>query len=145
MKRIIGAGLIALSLAACGVPVTNKPLGSTETSSSSTTEETSQTPTYHVPVKKDFTLKVKVLSKSCFGTAGCNLTFRVTLAYNKAAGPLDPSKTYDVTYVLKGTEDPKSDTIEVTGDQYAQPSDDFTSTKSSATKVTALVTEVSEQ
>lgn len=35
--------------------------------------------------------------------------------------------------------------IEITGDQYTRPDEEMISTKSSASKLTAVVTEVSEQ
>lgn len=61
-------------------------------------------------------------------------------------GELDPSITYDVTYVVKGDESgPIIDTLEVTGDQYSQPSEQDASTESNKVKLTARVVTVSPQ
>ena len=57
-----------------------------------TTAKEDDQPAYLAPAKGDFKLTVKTLSKECFGSAGCSLTFRVRLAHDNSAGPLDPDK-----------------------------------------------------
>lgn len=116
-------------------------------SEAATTEEPvveDPVPEYDTPGKKDFALSVKTLSKDCFGSAGCNVTFRVKLAYGGLLG-LDPDKTYDVTYEIRGGEDPKIGTIEATGDSYTVPSEDIMGTTSSGAQLRAVVTDVEEQ
>lgn len=100
-------------------------------------------PARTVPVAKDFKLTVKTLSKKCFGSAGCNVTFRVLVAYS---GPtLDPSTSYEVTYEVRGGEDGASvNTLTVEGDQSTVQDEEFVSTPSSKTKLTAVVTSVDE-
>src|SRR5687767_149644 len=71
-------------------------------------------PSYHIPVAADFVLDVQVLKQSCFGSAGCNITYRVNMTY-QGAGPLDPDVTYEVTYQIKGAQDAKIATITATG------------------------------
>jgi hypothetical protein len=85
------------------------------------------------------------LTKECFGSAGCNITFRVRLAYDDTAGQLDPDKTYELTYKIRGGEDPLTNTLEITGDNYSTDQEELISTPSSSTKVTAVVTDVEEQ
>ncbi|MFI5488959.1 hypothetical protein [Micromonospora echinaurantiaca] len=98
---------------------------------------------YDTPTKSDFKLKVKVLKKQCFGSAGCNITYRIGVTYT-GDGDLDPSKTYEVTYQVKGAEDPIINTFEVTGDSASVQEEEMASTKRSSDKLTAVVTDVSE-
>ncbi|SBT40647.1 hypothetical protein [Micromonospora auratinigra] len=97
---------------------------------------------YDAPTKSDFKLKVKILSKACFGSAGCNVTYRINVTYTGAG--LDPSRTYEVTYQVKGAEDPIINTFEVTGDSASVQQEEMASTRRSGDKLTAVVTEVSE-
>ncbi|MFF0657795.1 hypothetical protein [Micromonospora tulbaghiae] len=99
-------------------------------------------PLYDTPAKSDFTLKVKILRKQCFGSAGCNVTYRIDVTYTGSG--LDPSKTYEVTYQVKGAEDPIINTFEVTGDSASVQEEEMASTKRSGDKLTAAVTDVTE-
>lgn len=101
-----------------------------------------QGPTYAVPTKADFTLGIKVLKKECFGSAGCNITFRLQVEYSKA---FDPATTYEVTYEIRGGEDPLQNTFTVNGDQAMGEVEEFISTKTSKSKLTAVVLDVSER
>lgn len=92
------------------------------------------------PVKTDFKLAVKTLKKQCFGSAGCNVTFRIDVTYSGPA--LDPSSDYEVTYAIKGGEDPQSNTFTVTGTQYTYDENEFIQTSKSSAKLTAVVTDV---
>ncbi|MEU8298950.1 hypothetical protein AB0C04_16900 [Micromonospora sp. NPDC048909] len=100
-------------------------------------------PLYDTPAKSDFTLKVKTLRKQCFGSAGCNVTYRIDVTYT-GDGDLDPSTTYEVTYQVKGAEDPIINTFEVTGDAASVQQEEMASTRRSGDKLTAVVTDVSE-
>ncbi|MEU7781681.1 hypothetical protein [Micromonospora parva] len=99
-------------------------------------------PVYDTPTKGDFKLKVKTLRKQCFGSAGCNITYRIDVTYT--GDGLDPSSTYEVTYEVKGAEDPIINTFEVTGDSASVQEEETASTKRSADKLAAVVTDVSE-
>lgn len=96
------------------------------------------------PKPSDFTLTVKTLSKQCFGEAGCNVTYRVDVAYG---GPtLDPGTTWAVTYEVRGVEDgPQINTMTVRGTKAATDEEEFASTPSASTKLKAIVTDVAEQ
>ena len=96
------------------------------------------------PGRKDFELEVKTLEKTCFGSAGCHVTFRVKLGYTNTVFDLDPGKTYEVTYEVRGAEDPIINTLEVTGDSYSTDQEEFASTRSSDAVLSAVVTDVSE-
>lgn len=99
-------------------------------------------PTY-APSVDDFELTVKTLAKECFGTAGCNATFRVELAYG--GRELDPTTTYELTYEIHGGEDPLINTLTVTGDEYVVDEEEFIGTTSSNADLTAEVLDVSER
>jgi hypothetical protein len=97
---------------------------------------------YSTPSPSDFVLTIKTLEKKCFGSAGCLVTFRIELSYS---GPkLDPSVTYEVTYDVTGAEDPLTNTLELTGDEYSTDREQTVSTASSKAKLRATVTSVGE-
>jgi hypothetical protein len=106
-----------------------------------TPEPTTPEPTYYQPGPEDFELTVKTLEKQCFGSAGCNVTFRVELGYG--GPPLDPSATYEVTYELMGGEDQLISTLTVTGDEYTVPDEESIGTESEDAELVAEVTAVS--
>jgi len=99
-------------------------------------------PTFATPKARDFTLKVKVLSKDNFGSAGSLITFRIVPNW----GPTyDPDKTYEVTYEVRGGEDgPAVNTFTVTGDEYEVEREESASTSSVGQKLTARVVSVEE-
>lgn len=99
-------------------------------------------PTYGTPTKDNLTLTVKTLEKKCFGSAGCNLDFRIEVGYD--GEPLDPSVTYEITYEIKGGEDPYINTLTVTGEEYSTDEIEFIGTASSDTKIKAVVTDIGE-
>ncbi|MFI7605873.1 hypothetical protein ACIBTV_12190 [Micromonospora sp. NPDC049366] len=108
-----------------------------------TTRAPEPLPVYDTPTKRDFTLAVKILRKQCFGSAGCNVTYRIDVTYT-GDGDLDPAKTYEVTYQVKGAEDPIINTFEVSGDSASVQQEESASTRRSGDKLTAVVTDVSE-
>lgn len=152
-STVIAAALVALAVtAACsstvGGTAHNAPSPSTSGPpaivASNPFASMTPTPVYSSPSPSDFTITVKVLSKQCFGDAGCDLTYRAELAMNLPAGSLDPSVTYDVTYEVDGGDSgPQIDTLQVTGDQYTQPGTQAISTGSQGQQLTAKVTDVS--
>jgi hypothetical protein len=93
------------------------------------------------PTKANFKLTVKVLGKQCFGSAGCNVTYRILIDYT---GPdLDPSKTYEVVYEVRGGDDGTStNSFTVTGGESSVDSEETASTKNKSAKLTAVVTDV---
>jgi hypothetical protein len=141
----VAAGVAAL-LIACGSGATNGATNGDTVGTGSTagahTDVTPAAAAYHTPVPADFTLTVKVLEKQCFGSAGCNITFRIDLS---GGGELDPDKTYELTYEVKGGEDPLINTMTVTGKQYERQDRESIQTSSSSKKLTAVVTSVTER
>lgn len=134
------------SKAASAAPQAHPTTSAPTTAAAPTTASATTAPAflaYDTPTKSDFKLKVKVLKKQCFGSAGCNITYRIGVTYT-GDGDLDPSKTYEVTYQVKGAEDPIINTFEVTGDSASVQEEEMASTKRSSDKLTAVVTDVSE-
>jgi hypothetical protein len=68
-------------------------------------------PTYANPTAADFQITPKITQKQCFGSAGCNVTFTVDLAYvGKGAKPYS---TWDITFDALVTKDAVTDTIKL--------------------------------
>lgn len=110
----------------------------TETAEASTT--TAADSSGYTPTKADFTLGIKILSKQCFGTAGCNIEFRVQPAY--IGDPLGDSQTTEVTYKIAGSQDEYSNSFTMTGTSASVQETESVSTVSSSTKLAAKVTDV---
>jgi hypothetical protein len=89
----------------------------------------------------DIKLTPQVTGKQCFGSAGCNVTLKVKLAYDGPA--LDPDGTWLVTYEIKGGDDgPIIGSFEMMGDRTYEVNTEIVGTRSSKTKVTIKVTNV---
>jgi hypothetical protein len=103
---------------------------------------TEPAPAYPEPKPSDFDLKVKVLKKENFGSAGSLVTFRIEAGWSKT---YDPDETYEVTYEVRGPEDgPMVNTFEITGNEYRTQREETASTPSASTRFTARVTDVHE-
>jgi hypothetical protein len=87
----------------------------------------------------DIKLTVKIKTKDCFGSAGCNVEYTIKAAITDAASPQDCEVTYDV----HGLEDTQTGTLSFHSDgTYEQDSYQSGETSSSGKKLTAKVTEV---
>ncbi|NHN56003.1 hypothetical protein G9U51_09465 [Calidifontibacter sp. DB0510] len=94
------------------------------------------------PSADDFTIALKILSKQCYGSAGCNVTFRIQPTFR--GQPLQDGQTAEVTYEIKGSEDPYSNTFTMTSDgQASVQQEESVSTSGANVKLTATVTDVS--
>lgn len=99
-------------------------------------------PTYVAPRPSDFTIEVQVLRKKCFGSAGCNVTYRIAPSY-VGTGALDPSATWLVTYEVRGVEGgPAVNTFEVTGGEARFDSEEHGQTPTTSVKLAARATQV---
>jgi hypothetical protein len=88
------------------------------------------------------TLTPKVVKKQCFGSAGCNVSIKIEVGYD--GPPLSEDDTWEVTYEVTGDESgPIIQSFELVGERYDQDEISM-STKSSKTKISAEVTDVSE-
>lgn len=96
------------------------------------------------PIQKDdFTVDLKVTSKQCFGSAGCNVVVEPVLNYKNTASQMSAYGACDITYSISGDE-----SGEVVGTAYGQGgtqyrvSSSVLSTKSSKVQPKATVTDV---
>ena len=139
---LLAAALVGFTIA-CGVSSNDEPAPGNKKApaASVTSEEPAPEPPAVVPVPTDFVLKVIVLSKQCFGSAGCSLTYRIEVTYNGLPVPED--KEYTVTYTVAGAEDgPQVNNFTLRGTQVEYQSEEIASTPSSKTVLTARVTQV---
>lgn len=112
-------------------------------SRTSTSQEPTTTTTalpYREPKPEDFSIAVVVLEKSCFGSAGCNVTYTVELTINSFL--IDPDTTYQVIYEIQGGDEQQIKNIELTGDTYEYESESFIGTPTEDAVLTAVVTSV---
>ncbi|WP_300680788.1 hypothetical protein [Nocardioides sp.] len=148
MKRL---ALLAplLLLAACGgaspsaaptATVTVTVTASPEEAATSDAADTQTDGLYLRP--EDFTLKVKITDKQCFGSAGCSISYKVTPVYHGDVSLID-GMAYDITYSVSGDESGKQiGTISVGDDGSFSQEEETMTTKSSSVKVTARATDV---
>ena len=125
-------------------PTDRRPRTAATTPAPAATEATPEVtdPPEVVPKIRDFKLTVKVLSKQCFGSAGCNLTYRVDAGWPDG---YDPDVEYEVVYEVRGGEDgPQINTMTVQGDSYERSQEESISTSSAGKRLTAVVTSVEE-
>lgn len=88
----------------------------------------------------DIELKVKTKSKTCFGSAGCNVEFSILATVSPN---VDITDSCEVTYEVHGLEDPQTNTLTIEdNDSYRQDRFQYGSTSSSSKKLTAKVTDV---
>ena len=114
-----------------------------EVTTTTEAEVTTAAGAYDTPKPSDFKLTVKTLSKQCFGSAGCNLTYRIQAGWH---GTYDPDKTYEVVYEVHGDESgPQTNNFTVTGDKYQVEQVEIASTRSAGVKLTTRVVSVEEQ
>lgn len=103
---------------------------------------------YNVPTVKDFELNLKITSKQCFGSAGCNIEFETLLNYLGSGA--EPNTSWDITYDVQGGEDPYTNTLTTTfGDdglhgRYEHEDTEFMQIPKSSTKLTVTITAVTE-
>ncbi|MFI6228865.1 hypothetical protein ACIBCR_16300 [Micromonospora echinospora] len=146
LPTTLAAALLAASLTACGGgDSADQPVAAPSTTPATTSAApppTTPAMSYPTPLPGSFTLTPKILKKQCFGSAGCNIEFRIEVSY--AGLPLDPSKTYEVTYEVKGGEDPLINTFELTGTSASVQETESISTERKTDKLTATVTSVSD-
>jgi hypothetical protein len=105
------------------------------------TDEPTEKPVGWNPKPKDFKVTIKVTDKQCFGSAGCNVSYKVGLDY-LGSQSLPDEGTTDITYKISGAEDPIIGTLTLDSEGKFDASEESTSTRSSSSKLTAKVTEV---
>ena len=145
-RVILVATAAVLVLAGCGDNTkSDAPKAAPAPTPARTTPALLTTPPETPPVIEPawWHLTVKILEKKCFGSAGCNVTYRIDPKYD---GELDPSRTYRMTYEVSGVEDgPQINNFTVTGTEASIPSEESAQTKTTKVKLTAKVTDMVEE
>jgi hypothetical protein len=94
------------------------------------------------PTADDFSVELSVKDRECFGSAGCNVTYRVKPGY---VGTESPAGTWEITYELRGIEDgPQIETFTLDDDEFSFSPEISAQTTGPNKKVRALVTDVVE-
>lgn len=132
---VLAAGCGTASQATSSGPASTQPTATAPAADLATPEVVT------TPQPDDFELEVKVLKKQCFGTAGCNITYRIDPTYT-GTGYADDVK-WRVIYEVTGVEDgPQINSFTLLGEQIEYTSEESASTSSSSAKLRAKVTEV---
>lgn len=98
---------------------------------------------FPLPQVSDFTIGVKILEKQCFGSAGCNIIYRIEPAY--LGDPTQLSREYTVVYEVTGGEDgPQVNNFVVDSEGFRFQKEERTGTSSSGATLKAKATSVSE-
>lgn len=96
------------------------------------------------PVRaRDFTIKVKIRTKECFGSAGCIVTYQIDPSYEGMADL--KSGSYDITYKVTGANDPIINTMTLEDGTFSFDQEEDTQTPSTSSVLKAKVTSVEEQ
>lgn len=106
-----------------------------------TADPTTETPdATYTPTASDFKLSLKILRKACFGSAGCNIDFRVIPSYS--GQPV--SGTVEVTYEISGADSPYTNTFTMDGSGNATVKE-TEAVSSDSGKISVKITDVSMQ
>lgn len=95
----------------------------------------------YVPKPSDFKIGIKIRDKECFGSAGCNVTYRIDPEY-VGDQPL-PNGEIEVAYEVSGAEDEIISLFTISDGSASFDEEEDTSTSSSGAKLEAKVTDVS--
>lgn len=93
------------------------------------------------PTRRDLSISIKELKRSCFGSAGCNVTFRIKPKV-LTEDPFKAGTTYEVTYKMIGGTEPKTGTFTLTDGVATVDESDLLTVRSSTTKLRASVTSI---
>lgn len=94
-----------------------------------------------LPSPEDFAIELRILSKQCFGSAGCNVSYSIEPVY-LGSEPLDDVSA-TVTYeVLGGDSGPQINSFTLDGDTITYREEEFISIPSSSTELKIEVTDV---
>lgn len=97
----VGAVAFTAALTLAGCATTEPNTNSAPVTATDVAEET-PTPSQATPTVDDFTVKLKVTSKQCFGSAGCNVTVEPKIGWDSTGLPTEG--TVDLTYKVIGDE-----------------------------------------
>lgn len=114
----LGAAVVAATLLACGSGGDKQEVNAPPpaTAGAQTSGAASATPAKPAALKPaDFKFVVKVVSKECIPSYGCNVVWRVQTV-NVQKSLLDKDKKYEVSWKLGGSKELTEGTVTVNGD-----------------------------
>jgi hypothetical protein len=107
--------IAAVGLTACS-GTGEKPISTIEAQAATATQDAK--PEFVLPAPSDFALEIVELERSCFGSAGCNVTYTLRGSYIGTAAIPD-NEEFRVLFKVTGADDPKTGYIEYrNGDLY---------------------------
>lgn len=135
--KILAGLALAAGLAGCVMPPAGThSLGSSTYGSAPTAVTTVDEP---LPMASNFRLQVIETKRDCFGSAGCNVQYRVIPSYG--GGPT-PKSSFTLLYQVVGLDDTKTGSIAVAGGKFSTETG-FGQTEEGVT-LTAHVTQILE-
>lgn len=90
----------------------------------------------------DFVVDLTITEQKCFGSAGCNVNYRVETPAYIGTAPLPTTGTIEVTYKVLGAEDPIMESFTVSDGQVRWTEEGYASTQNADVELTAEVTAV---
>jgi hypothetical protein len=123
-RTIPALGLTAMAIlgSACAGPpkvIDAAPAGSVTTYVAPTTTTPPTTVGAYTPTPADFQIEIIETERSCFGSAGCNVGYKINPTYT-GAQHADPKRTFTVIYEITGGDDPKTANFTLTGEKWQQ-------------------------
>lgn len=96
------------------------------------------------PSAEDWKITIKVLKKTCFGSAGCNVQYRIKPEFVGDRSSYPDSGTVEITYEVNTEDGPAVNTFEVdlSSDKATFPEKEFGQTSSENTKLKGKITDV---
>jgi hypothetical protein len=151
MKRTLAAlaAATALTLTGCANEANDGHLGysspnSAEHAAAAHAPKLTPSPDEAIsPTVADFKIKLRITSKQCFGSAGCNVQYEVEPVWQHPL-PVTMDDDYDLTYKVMGDESgPIIDTLTVYANgKYSVPYTGFASTSNGGQTLTAEITRI---
>jgi hypothetical protein len=140
----VGAAVVAVGTDTIGTPAATTTLTEPAPNDEPTDESTEAPKTAgFTPRKSDFEIGIKILEKTCFGSTGCSIMYRIKPKY-VGTQELPDEGTVEVSYRVTGDESgPRQNTFEIVGGQPEFDREEFAGTRSSGTVLKAKVIEVS--
>jgi hypothetical protein len=137
---VVGAfGLGAAVVAVGSADTIGTPAATTPTLTGGATAE----PAGFNPKKSEFQIGIKILEKTCFGSTGCSISYRIKPKY-VGTQELPDEGMIEVSYRVTGDESgPRQNTFQIVAGQTKFDQEEFAGTRSSGTVLKAKVIEVS--
>lgn len=120
------------------------PTTAAPTTAPPTTQPATTTAAPYTPVATDFKIEVIELERSCFGSAGCNVSYRINPTY-VGAQPSTSTGKLTVLYTINGADSPKTGSFTIQGDQARYMEEDYVSGVAAGVSLTATPTRVLDQ